>query len=326
MITDNTVNKHVSCGKAGAGAPAPIALPPHLDTSALKHTPTPTPRQPLPKRASRDSLVSLQQLAARAGSAGVRHPHTARISTHTHGVRKYIDADASRYAQKKRAQPPSLSEVPTASLQYMRPGAVFSGCQVSGYKRYRVSVEIWRAEFPADTPAGSIGSHTPHVAGQLTIRGLTPANPCMSTYFEGYAVTGGAATGAPGGFFSRGWPAALRDMTASDATDAEHWMRFPACKQLSAKHGKLPQHIADYSQQRYVYMRWKEKFMLPDPEADGVAGASYDGFYYIVLDQQEGTVQGYYYQEQADKFQHLELRCEGAAPAPAPLACDFEMA
>lgn len=304
MITDTSVLKNEIAAKKSQCGRAAVPVPADLDTSALCSPQRDTPgaftkvsgpgQARLGKCESRDSLVSLQQLAGRAVSP-------------LGSVRKYIDDDTSRYGNTtKHADTPTSSNV-----QYMNPGAVFSGCQMSGYKRYKVTVSVWRAEFPVSSLDAGIAAaattHGPHVCGELTIHGLTPANPCMSTYFEGYAVTSSSH-----GFMSRDWPRELRDMTASDTIDSEHWLRFPACKQLSVCNGHLPQHVPDYANQRYVYMRWKEKFMLPDPEAEGVVGASYDGFYYVVLDQWDGSLDGYYYQEQADKFQQLDLHCDSA--------------
>lgn len=55
-------------------------------------------------------------------------------------------------------------------------------------------------------------------------------------------------------------------------------------------------------------MKWKEKFLVPDALLmEGVDGASYDGFYYIVHDQVTGNIQGFYYHQDAEKFQQLEL-------------------
>ncbi|EGA83935.1 Vid24p [Saccharomyces cerevisiae Lalvin QA23] len=64
----------------------------------------------------------------------------------------------------------------------------------------------------------------------------------------------------------------------------------------------------NYLNERFIFMKWKEKFLVPDALLmEGVDGASYDGFYYIVHDQVTGNIQGFYYHQDAEKFQQLEL-------------------
>lgn len=39
----------------------------------------------------------------------------------------------------------------------------------------------------------------------------------------------------------------------------------------------------DKDQHQYIYMRWKEEFLLPDSRVKQIPNASFEGFYYIVL-------------------------------------------
>ncbi|WBF11935.1 hypothetical protein N7582_001194 [Saccharomyces uvarum] len=246
--------------------------------------------QDLYKCASRDSLSSLQQLA-----------HTASGSA------------------RKKMQ--------------------FTGYQISGYKRYQVTVTLKTVDFPT----GRCTSLSPHLSGFLSIRGLTNQHPEISTYFEAYAVTHKELA-----FLSSSWKdePVLNEYKATDQTDLEHWINFPSFRQLflmSQKNsasptdsnttnsaGKNPQQqlpttsstdannisrifsqekqFGDYLDERFIFMKWKEKFLVPDALLmEGVDGASYDGFYYIVHDQVTGNIQGFYYHQDAEKFQQLEL-------------------
>lgn len=139
----------------------------------------------------------------------------------------------------------------------------------------------------------------------------------------------------------------LNEFKATDQTDLEHWINFPSFRQLflmSQKNGlnstddngttnaakKLPpqqlpttpsadagnisrifsqeKQFDNYLNERFIFMKWKEKFLVPDALLmEGVDGASYDGFYYIVHDQVTGNIQGFYYHQDAEKFQQLEL-------------------
>ena len=59
-------------------------------------------------------------------------------------------------------------------------------------------------------------------------------------------------------------------------------------------------------------MRWKEKFLVPDHRVREIAGASFEGFYYICFNQVAGAINGIYYhsssQQSNNKFQQLELK------------------
>ena len=76
---------------------------------------------------------------------------------------------------------------------------------------------------------------------------------------------------------------------------------------------------------QYIYMRWKEEFLLPDSRIKQITGASFEGFYYIVLNiggysnnsndlskkyngLMPGGISGLYYHKSSEKFQSLSLR------------------
>lgn len=251
------------------------------------------------KCASRDSLSSLQQLVGRTPTGSPR--------------RKFITEDHSDYTHHHFSSLPTGSAFTTTN--FLRPRMEFSGYQISGYKKYQVEVSLKTV----DLPINGISSLSPHITGFLTIRGLTNQHPEITTYFEAYAVTHRDL-----GFLSSSWAndLVMNAYKADDQTDLEHWLNFPSFKQLfltdesqltSGSHPTLNDVIdckcdfGDYLEQRFIFMRWKEKFLVPDAMIDGVAGASYDGFYYIVHDQVTGNIQGFYYHQDAEKFQQLEL-------------------
>ena len=240
---------------------------------------------------------------------------------------------------------------------FLRPRMKFTGYQTSGYKRYYVDVVINTVNLPrpmsdstaANTacsgdPSTSLSGNStlvPHMTGCITIPGLANNHRRITTFFEAYLVTDSEY-----GFFTSSWiPQSSwnydssqnynASLTASDQIDLEHWLSFPAFKQLFLQKPELNSdlnleqepnmnrnrnrnYIADYINQRYIFMRWKEKFLVPNPFLDSTEGASYDGFYYIVHDQYTGSIQGFYYHKDAEKFQQLELmpvgdQCDGGA-------------
>lgn len=48
-------------------------------------------------------------------------------------------------------------------------------------------------------------------------------------------------------------------------------------------------------------MRWKEQFLVEDHRVRQLHGASFDGFYYICLNQITGSIQGIYYHQRSDR-------------------------
>ena len=44
-----------------------------------------------------------------------------------------------------------------------------------------------------------------------------------------------------------------------------------------------------------MFMRWKEKFLVPDHRVKEIFGASFEGFYYICASRTSGDIQGIYF-------------------------------
>lgn len=322
MINEVTKNTVQSSGKSGVKE---VPTPKKQDARAVAFGEVCLEKQQflrasgeeLYKCASRDSLSSLQQLVDKAARGPLR--------------RKFLIDDHSNYTHVCTRPERVSTDAFATQTNFLRPRMEFSGYQISGYKKYQIEVCLKTV----DLPVGGCSTLTPHMSGFLTIRGLTNQHPEITTYFEAFAVTHRDL-----GFLSSSWAdgPTRSSYRADDQTDLEHWLNFPAFKQLflasDAEDGSRPTvndviegncRFGDYLEQRYIFMRWKEQFLVPDAMIDGVAGASYDGFYYIVHDQVTGNIQGFYYHQDAEKFQQLEL-----VPSFKSLAdssnCTFEFA
>jgi hypothetical protein len=85
----------------------------------------------------------------------------------------------------------------------------------------------------------------------------------MTTYFDAEVI------GSKHGFITDKWGASEQD-------DHTHWNRFPAFKnvrhELTGPHLHLPEH-----ERGAVFMRWKERFLVPDHRVQDVNGASFAG-------------------------------------------------
>lgn len=50
----------------------------------------------------------------------------------------------------------------------------------------------------------------------------------------------------------------------------------------------------------YVFMRWKEHFLVPDHTIKDIVGASFAGFYYICFQKSSSQVEGYYFHRNSE--------------------------
>ena len=57
----------------------------------------------------------------------------------------------------------------------------------------------------------------------------------------------------------------------------------------------------------FVFMRWKEHFLVPDHTIKDINGASFAGFYYICFQKSTATIEGYYYHRSSEWYQSLTL-------------------
>ena len=80
------------------------------------------------------------------------------------------------------------------------------------------------------------------------------------------------------------------------------WARFPAWRAVGKQAKKSADfHYKNSSNRENMFMRWKEKFLVPDHRVREITGASFEGFYYICFNQVHGTITGIYYHSKTDK-------------------------
>ncbi|KAK0210905.1 vacuolar import and degradation protein-domain-containing protein [Desarmillaria ectypa] len=149
--------------------------------------------------------------------------------------------------------------VRTQAHQCLYPGASFQGTQKSGRNSYDVTVTIVDVDFSSS-----------FLCGYLCIRGLTEDYPELTTYFDAEII------GSRYGFRTQNWG-------ANEADDMVHWSRFPAFRHV--KHDlKRPHYTIPDRDRGAVFMRWKERFLVPDHRVQDINGASFAGFYYVCVD------------------------------------------
>ena len=120
---------------------------------------------------------------------------------------------------------------------------------------------------------------------------MTDDHPTLTTYFEGEII------GTKHGFITQhpSWG-------ATEKIDHNHWAKFTAYRpwaKLARKGGQV--YVKDNGQREYVFMRWKEHFLVPDHRVRTISGASFEGFYYICFNQIKGEVTGIYFHSKSEK-------------------------
>lgn len=181
---------------------------------------------------------------------------------------------------RKRLRP----QYPSSTFQ---PYSKFKGTQQSDRQIYNVEVTILTVDIEQST-----------MSGYLQICGLTPDHPTLTTFFTGEII------GGP----EQKYSFRTRDPAwgATDKTDLTHWARFPAWRPLSLQAKRninfvYPLNNENWWQQEYIFMRWKEHFLVPDYKLKSIQGASFEGFYYICFNQVEGRVSGIYFHSKSEK-------------------------
>ncbi|KAG8923924.1 hypothetical protein FRC00_005687 [Tulasnella sp. 408] len=144
------------------------------------------------------------------------------------------------------------------------PGATFAGTQKSGRNNYEVTVTVLDVDFV-----------TSQLSGYLKIKGLTDDWPELTTYFDAEII------GERYGFLTT-----QPDLGATETEDMTHWGRFPAFRSLKNEMRRPNLTISDRHREKkgVVFMRWKERFLVPDWKVRDINGASFAGFYYVCVE------------------------------------------
>jgi len=122
------------------------------------------------------------------------------------------------------------------------------------------------------------------LSGSLTIHDLTPDDPELTTYFDGEII------GSRFGFLTPepSWG-------ATDEGDLAHWERFGA--PFRAVKGELCRpdltlRGGQRGERGVVFMRWKERFLIPDHKVTSVVGASFAGQFSLSI-RKKGSSDGH---------------------------------
>ncbi|KAG6335583.1 hypothetical protein ID866_3499 [Astraeus odoratus] len=180
---------------------------------------------------------------------------TPSSTSNTHHARSSPVRTESDY-DREPSPDPSIDitrlRVRSQSCHCLYPGATFNGTQKSGRNSYDVTVTIVDVDLSSS-----------FLCGYLCIRGLTEDWPELTTYFDAEII------GSRYGFLTQKWG-------ASEEEDMLHWRRFPAFRHVGNELRRPCLTIPDRDRGA-VFMRWKERFLVPDHKVHDINGASFAG-------------------------------------------------
>ncbi|CAG8585059.1 15413_t:CDS:2, partial [Funneliformis caledonium] len=168
----------------------------------------------------------------------------------------------------------SVRLMPTTTCS-LYSGSKFRGEQRSGRSSYDVAVHIQHVDLSES-----------FLCGYLHIKGLTEDYPELTTFFEAEII------GRKYSFLTKKWD-------ADDKVDVQHWIRFQAFRPLQ-KHMKKDGFVYDFHNKDFIFMRWKEHFLVPDHRVRTINGASFAGFYYICYQLSTGMITGFYFHKSSE--------------------------
>ncbi|XP_076366362.1 glucose-induced degradation protein 4 homolog isoform X2 [Tachypleus tridentatus] len=133
-----------------------------------------------------------------------------------------------------------------------------------------------------------------YLCGYLKIKGLTEEYPTLTTFFDGEII-------------SRKYPFLTRKWDADEEVDKKHWSKFLSFFQYSKTFNCDSFDYDELKNTDFVFMRWKEHFLVPDHTIKDINGASFAGFYYICFQKSTSSIEGYYYHKNSEWYQSLNL-------------------
>ncbi|KAM7350335.1 glucose-induced degradation protein 4 homolog [Cochliomyia hominivorax] len=185
----------------------------------------------------------------------------------------------------ENSNPPFLSNLKQDGLAIhtLYNGSKFKGFQKSQGNSYDVEVILQHIDL-----------ENSFLCGYLKISGLTFEFPTLTTFFDGEII-------------SKRYQFLTRKWDADEETDKAHWSKFQAFEEYQETFNSDSFDYNRLANSDYVFMRWKEHFLVPDHTIRDINGASFAGFYYICFTKSTGKVEGYYYHRSSELYQSIEL-------------------
>ncbi|XP_052868806.1 glucose-induced degradation protein 4 homolog [Anopheles bellator] len=180
--------------------------------------------------------------------------------------------------------PPNNSKQLGVTKSLLYNGSKFRGYQKSKGNAYEVEVVLQHVD-----EANS------YLCGYLKITGLTFEFPTLTTFFDGEII-------------SKKYPFLTRKWDADEDVDRKHFGKFAAFSDYQKTFNSDDFDYDALEKSDFVFMRWKEHFLVPDHKIKDINGASFAGFYYICFQKSRAVMEGYYYHRSSEWYQSLTLQ------------------
>uniref|UniRef100_A0A6I8P9H5 GID complex subunit 4 homolog n=1 Tax=Ornithorhynchus anatinus TaxID=9258 RepID=A0A6I8P9H5_ORNAN len=190
------------------------------------------------------------------------------------------------------AGPSSSSLIPPPPINTQQPGVatslLYSGSKFRGHQKSKGN------SYDVEVVLQHVDMENSYLCGYLKIKGLTEEYPTLTTFFEGEII-------------SKKHPFLTRKWDADEDVDRKHWGKFQAFYQYAKTFNSDDFDYEELKNGDYVFMRWKEQFLVPDHTIKDISGASFAGFYYICFQKSAASIEGYYYHRSSEWYQSLNL-------------------
>uniref|UniRef100_A0A8B9IKL0 GID complex subunit 4 homolog n=1 Tax=Anser cygnoides TaxID=8845 RepID=A0A8B9IKL0_ANSCY len=221
-------------------------------------------------------------------------PRPPRPAGEGGGLRLHLPACPSARRAGRNAERPisARSLVPPPPINTAQPGVatslLYSGAKFRGQQRSKGNA------YEVEVVMQHVDMENSYLCGYLKIKGLTEEYPTLTTFFEGEII-------------SKKHPFLTRKWDADEDVDRKHWGKFQAFYQYAKTFNSDDFDYEDLKNGDYVFMRWKEQFLVPDHTIKDISGASFAGFYYICFQKSAASIEGYYYHRSSEWYQSLNL-------------------
>ncbi|XP_062965920.1 glucose-induced degradation protein 4 homolog [Cynocephalus volans] len=244
--------------------------------------------RPRPARACPGPSLPATLLGSRAAAAAVPLPLPPALAPGDPAMPVRTEcpppAGASAASAASLIPPPPINtQQPGVATSLLYSGSKFRGHQKSKGNSYDVEVVLQHVD-----------TGNSYLCGYLKIKGLTEEYPTLTTFFEGEII-------------SKKHPFLTRKWDADEDVDRKHWGKFLAFYQYAKSFNSDDFDYEELKNGDYVFMRWKEQFLVPDHTIKDISGASFAGFYYICFQKSAASIEGYYYHRSSEWYQSLNL-------------------
>ncbi|RCH93640.1 GID complex subunit 4, VID24, partial [Rhizopus stolonifer] len=200
-----------------------------------------------------DTTMSIEKSANCCNQSSCKHQHAASKPDMANLVSTPIKPAKRNTSLVSRNQDDDWVDISNKRLRHSRLGALydgsrFKGVQKCGMSKYNVIVDIQHVDL-----------NSSKISGYLNIEGLTSECPELTTFFEGEII------GPDYPFLTRKWQ-------AQQYIDALHWGKFPSFHPYIQSFND-DDFVYNPFDKDFIYMRWKEHFLVPDHCVSNIEGA-----------------------------------------------------